>query len=536
VTTNTNAKRPPADGTLTKKQYTKALTDAGRDPEPVWSGEHGVTVRGPHHRPRTDKDDMVVGVRSYYRITFEEPIGSGKRVFREKRTLTLAKKEGRRIDHDLGVGLSSNQAPRRFETVDTLIDEYLKPSNHLDSWNSPRTPTGPTTFLDVWARPVIGQLACIAWDSVGSERILEQMAKCQLSLSYRSQAYTYLTALATFARMRKHGFLPPYADPLAEVTRPNKDDERYVDPDTLPTPAQIEAFAVNLGDVAATKWLARIKNPSPTRLERVEYERFRWSMLPRIMFGGGPRPNECLALRTSDFDLRDRAKGLGLRIERQAIRASSTRTGPPKHGSARTTYVTDEMWDDVVKLVRWTEALFGPDVLVWPRMRDHTTMVDDSTLHKSYFDPAAELTDGFISERVLQWAVEEEDVTDAKGNTTLELVTVPLRGDDGQQKTKKVWNWNWRHLRHLYGTTALAPKATGGWGQDIGDVSAWMGHKSPQTTWEYYIGRRQGDGARMAAGSARTPAAPQAAPSVPMPSTPPAAVARGVRGHLRSVS
>ena len=65
MTTNTKkARRPKADGTLSKVDFEQALTDAGRVPLLVWSGEHGVTVCGPYHRLHSDKHDKVAAVRS----------------------------------------------------------------------------------------------------------------------------------------------------------------------------------------------------------------------------------------------------------------------------------------------------------------------------------------------------------------------------------------------------------------------------------------------------------------------------------------
>jgi integrase len=538
TTKKTKSKLPPTDGTLTMQEYREAIRAAGLGPKPVWESENGVKLSGPHHRPYADASGMVVRVRSYYRMWTLKRSGLDKRQFPEFSTRAEAMREARELERKIAEGPVLEAAPNRTRTVNDLIDAYLAPSNHLEAWNSPRSAEAPATFLNTWARPVIGHLPCSEWDARGSERILEQMAKCNLKLSYRSQGYTYLVALATFARMRRHGFLPPHADPLDEVNRPNLKDDRKVDARTLPTLDHIAAFAANLGDVAAAKSIGRLKNPDETRLQLAELERFRWSMLPMLIFGGGLRPNEALALRTGDFDLSNRTNGLGLYIERQADRSSSTGTRPPKHGSKRTTYVTDKLWDDVVRLVSWIEAQSGRNALVWPRLREPDHMLDDSTLHRAYFIPAAERTAGFTSELIPQWTVVEGDDIDERGHRT--LITVPLiNKSTSEQRTKRVWNWSWRHFRHLYGTTALAPVDTGGWGQDIADVAEWMGHRSSQTTWEYYIGTREGSGARMAAGSAsaRTATPPSggaarvAAPASRVPSK-----ARSARSHLRVVS
>jgi integrase len=530
--TNDKPTLPPTDGSLTKPEWQQQLAAAGIRPQVVWEGSYGTKVHGPCYRPATDDDGVVVRVRSYYRIVHPAAPGSRKRKFPERSTKKLAERDAKRIDARLGSGYSPVEAPRRFEPMDVLLDEFLDPANHLDSWKSPRTRESAAAFLNTWVRPVIGHLPCIEWDAEASEHILAQMEKCQLKMSYRAQGYSYLAILANFGRVRRRGFLPTEANPLEDVHAPNASERRFVDRATLPSPDQVRALGENMGEVAAAKWLRRVKNPSAERLARVELERFRWSMLPRIIFGGGLRVNEALALRTGDFRLAQRSEGLGIHIERQAARGSSTRLRPPKHGSVRTTYASDELWDDVFRLVTLLEAEFGPNVLVWPRMYDHTKMLDDSTLFSTYFDPAAEKTAGFTFEIVPQWTVEIEKVEDASGNTKRVLTSVPLLDEKtGKQKTRKSWNWNWRHLRHLFGTLALAPSQTGGWGQDIGDVAVWMGHRSAETTWEYYIGQRGGEGARMASATAVT------AP-VPPPATPPAGPHRsGVRRrHLRAVS
>lgn len=525
---NDKPKLPPTDGSLTTTEWREQLDAAGLRQQIVWEGSYGTKVHGPCHRPITDEAGRVVRVRTYYRIVHPAAPGSRQRKFPERSTKKLAIREAKRIDGNLGDGHSPTQAPRRFEPVDVLLDEFLDPANHLDRWGSPRTRESAAAFLNTWVRPVIGHLPCIEWDAAASEHILAQMEKCQLKMSYRAQGHTYLATLASFARVRRRGFLPSEADPLEDVPAPNASERRLIDPATLPTPDHVRAFASNMGEVAASKWLRRVKHPTAQRLARVELERFRWSMLPRIIFGGGLRVNEALALRTGDFQLAVRSEGLGIRIERQAARGSSTRLRPPKHGSVRTTYAPDDLWDDVVRLVRTLEAEFGPNVLVWPRMRDHTKMLDDSTLFSAYFDPAAERTEGFTFEMVPQWTVEVEEVTTGHGSTKLVLTSVPLvDGRTGEQRHRKTWNWNWRHLRHLYATTALAPCKTGGWEQDIADVAAWMGHRSAETTWEYYIGQRQDGGARMAASTAVNP------PPSPDPTTSPTAPRQP---HLRVVS
>lgn len=530
---NTNAKRPPTDATLTDAEYRDALRDAGLTPEGVWTGEHGVTVRGPYHRTKTDADGMVVRVRRYYRLSFEAVPGSKERSFAERKTKPQALAWAREVDDTIGQGLKPHQGEKRFQSVATLIDAYLDPSNHVDQWHSPRSKEAPRSFLDNWARPIIGQLRCIEWDPAASRSILEQMEKSGLRSSYRSQGYTYLSALATFARTTTHGFLPRSADPLEDIARPGGKESRFVDVLTLPTVAQVAALGDNLGEVVARKWLAKVKAPSPARLERAEFERFRWSMVPRIVFGAGLRPGEALALRTGDFDLRDRTSGLGIDVERQTVRGSSTRTCDPKHGSKRRTYLADDAWDDVVKLVRWVEAVSGPNALLWSRMRDHTKMLDDSTLYSAYFVPAATATAGFTFEDVPQWTVAEETTIGDDGTKTQVLMTVPLK-KNGVQVTRRVWNWSWRHLRHLYGTTALAAVSNGGWGQDIADVSIWMGHRSAETTWEYYVGKRPGGGARMAAATGGG-TSPGGSATVAEPADTPVAQS-GTRGHLRIVN
>lgn len=113
---------------------------AGHTLESLWQGEHGVRLRGPYFRPYLGDEGRVIDVRRYYRCAFEEPPASGAtelpRVRHQGQGLRQAR---RRLDRDLGEGLTSHEAPRRFETVGTLIDEFLKIDNHLDEWNCPRS-------------------------------------------------------------------------------------------------------------------------------------------------------------------------------------------------------------------------------------------------------------------------------------------------------------------------------------------------------------------------------------------------------------
>lgn len=529
--TRSNPAHPRTDGTLTKDEFTAQLEAAGHRPVLHAALPYGTRVLGPYHRPRLDEHGKVVAVRTYYRITHPVALGSKKRRYPEARTKALALHEANIIDRRLGDAEQPRAAANTERTVGELIDAYLDPANHRHAWKADRSRQAPASFLNTWVRPVIGHWPCRAWDAAASDRIMEMMEKCDLRLSYRAQGYKYLSSLASFGRIRRHGFLGPDHDPLEDLTPPSDPSHRFIDPKTLPSIDHVHQLAHNLGTVVEAKWLGKVKHPDAARRERATFEAFRWAMLVLVMFGFGLRPNEALALRTGDFRLGSRDQGLGLHIDRQAARGSSTRTAAPKHGSERTTYAPDELWDDVVRLVTEIEDRFGPNSLLWPRMRDHTKMLDDSTLYGSYFDPAAERTAGFTFEMVPQWTVEAHTVQEPGEKPRSELVAVPLLDADGKQRHRKRWNWNWRHLRHLYGTTAIASRDHGGWGQDITDIAKWMGHRSTKTTWDYYIGNRDGDGARMAAGTRAEAANPTQLP--PSPST---GQRRGKSSHLRLVS
>jgi len=247
-----------------------------------------------------------------------------------------------------------------------------------------------------------------------------------------------------------------------------------------------------MGDVAAEQWLNRGVQTAE-RLDRAEFDRFRWSMLPWVVCACGARLGEFLALRTTDFNLSDRAVGLRVQIDKQKGRRSSTDTRIPKRELIRETVMPDWMWDDVERLITETEARFGRGALIWTPMHDPYRMLDDSTLYKTMFEPAA-LRAGWSYTDVPQWTVDKDD----SGS----LVAVPMlreRGPrKGTQKTKRAWEWTWLHLRHMYGTYGIMPVEHGGFCMNIVDVSACMGHTNIETTLRCYVDTRKNIGARVA--------------------------------------
>lgn len=482
--------RPGGDQRPSKALSDADLADRGRLTSEVWSGESGTKVLGPCHRSRLDADGLVAYTRKYYRITYPDPARAAGRGFAEAATKTKALKRAKTIDANLTMGLPPSGAPNEDRSISELIDAYLDPANHRGSWTADRSAQAPASFLNTWVRPAIGHLLVREWTPSHSEAILHTMVVAHMDASYQAQGHTYLRALATFAKKRTHGFLHPNADPLADVTRPKAATEAaFVPPETLPTFDHVHAFAVTLGEIVRKRFSRG--RMTPAKKARASLEALRWAMLPLIIAYFGLRPNAALALRTTDFILTDRAAGLGCRVERQAKRGSATQTILPKHGSVRTTYAPDQLWDEIVDLVSQLERAFGRGCLVWSQKGDITRMVSDSTLSKSYFTPAAEVTPGWESHDKLQWTVEE----DANGT----IIASPILDMAGRQVVRREWNWSWRQLRHLYGTTSLAKVENGGWGQDITDVSDRMGHKTSEVTWTYYVKPRRGGGGRMAA-------------------------------------
>jgi len=59
--------------------------------------------------------------------------------------------------------------------------------------------------------------------------------------------------------------------------------------------------------------------------------------------------------------------------------------------------------------------------------------------------------------------------------------------------------WTPHTLRHFFCTVALAPKAEGGWGLEVADVSRRAGHKNPSFTFDTYVGSRPGGDERLTA-------------------------------------
>lgn len=483
---------PPGER-MTVKECRAHLSNEGYAPSVVYSGDHDVTVRGPYLRPIAGEDGLVVRVRSYYRIAYPEPNGREGRGGLERATEAKALALAKRINANLKAGLPPMGAPNAGKLVTDLIDAYLDPDNHLDEWHSDRSRQAPASFFAVWVRPVIGHLTCSEWEPAHSRFVMAAMDTAGVALSYRAQAHTYLTALANFGRMRRHGYLAPDADPMEEVTRPKASSEpTYVERSSLPSVAVVHAFADNMGALVGRRY--RRGKMTPAKEARAALEQLRWRMFPLVVFYFGLRVNEALALRTTDFLLHDRAQGLGCRIERQSARGSATKTISPKHGSHRVAYASDELWDDVMELVHTVEGHFGRGALVWSQKGDAGRMVSDNTLKRSFFDPAAEATEGFTCEVVPQYTVDEDD----EGS----LIAVPLLDTHGKHRMRRMWNWTWLDLRHLYGTLAIASRANGGWGQDITDVSQSMGHRNDRVTWLYYVDRRAGAGQRMAAATA----------------------------------
>ncbi len=477
---------------VTEAQYRRSHTlETATD---VFVGDTGVKVRGPYYRFALGDDGRATSVRKYYRLTAPKSVTDGNRTFKEYGSKAVARQVAREIDENLRNGYAGLVGLRRKEPISMLLDAYLDPRNHED-WKSPRSAEAPRSFVDTWVRPVIGTVPCIEWTPELTRRVLEGMELCEISLSYRKQAHMLLKAVVNFGKRTNQDFFPPKFDPFEGVSVPKgrqtSEDAEYIDRTILPEYSDILVFADGIGETAMQRWLKRGEQ-TPERLEMAEFDRFRWSMLPWVACTCGARVGELLALRTTDFDLSDRNAGLRVQIARQKVRNSSTETKEPKYGSVRETVMPDWMWDDTQRLISEVEARFGTGALLWTPMHDPDRMLDDSTLYKTMFEPAA-LQAGWSYTDVPQWGVDEDE----SGS----LIAVPLKYDNGPQKgtqkTKRSWEWTWRHLRHMYGTYGIMPVEHGGFGMNIVDLSACMGHANIETTLRCYVDSRRDIGVRM---------------------------------------
>jgi hypothetical protein len=147
------------------------------------------------------------------------------------------------------------------------------------------------SLLNVWVRPVIGELLVTNWDSHASLKVIDN-ARPHLSAARLQDLGSTLSGLRATAHRRRAGgrWLSPDEDPLEEVSYTKGSGKQG----------------------ASSKWVPEHKRPETEMVEKAinAAEEFgRWEWLPDAIRTGGfcaARLSEQLGLRAIDVDLRKR--------------------------------------------------------------------------------------------------------------------------------------------------------------------------------------------------------------------------------------
>ena len=459
---------------------------AAEPPQLVYTDdEFGVRVRGPHHK----RDRRRQSLTRSYAILYSDPPHSPNEAdhrHEQRRTKGKAVARAREIVRNFRQGARSDAAPRRHERLDVLLEANFDPANHPKGrlrgrqagWGSVRIRENHRTLAN-WIRPLIGTVACEELATPLSNRadaldgllpfaaVLHSMAVAGLAASTRQTHYRNLQGLVSFGR--RAGFIPPDVEPLAGVVQPTVPrprvgvPERWVPPEQIPTRRSIDVLCE-----VYRSWHERRRRWS-------EAYCWQWAQMPLVVAHTGLRFAEMLALRARDVSLDP--DDPRVTVEWQIDRAG--RRLPPKHGSRRSARYPVWLQPVLARLVAQASAQGGPDALLWPSLFDPTRPVRHDAFTDSYFHPQASVAhQRLVEEGKRGW--EHDDVPEfyAPG--------VPTLRADGTQVVRRKFTHTITSLRHYYATIALTPGEQGGWGAAVHSLAQWMGHSSPQVTWEMY--------------------------------------------------
>lgn len=478
-----------------------------------YDDETGVKVQGPYHRVRTSGT-----ISSFYVVTYYDPPqlrDPEHRKTEQVKTRVGAVQRGRQVATNLRAGAGADAAPNRTEPVRELVAVFLDPSRHPKGmrdgrpvgWSSTRTESNNRDTMLNWVVPIIGELRCellgtkVGYDDgrwVASadgqlpiDHVLGAMGRAGLAASTRKTHLAHISGLLSFAR--DNGWLPPGCDPLDGVIRPLVSSkgtdlpDRWIDPETeVPTRLAINVLGEVYGD-----WHG-------CRSRWTEEYAWRWAQMPLVVAHTGPRLMEFLAWRASDWmlDIDEPYVLLREQLDRVADHAGYLRRRQTKHESLRVVQVVPWLVPTMQRLKELAVAAGGPDAPIWCALSDPTKHVRHDSFSQSYFRPQA--TEAH--RRMVEMA--KKDPSIRVGWNFVDVPQwqepgVPKVNKRGNQIVRRQFDHTMKSLRHYFATWCLAPRADGGLDAPIKTVQRWMGHSSPQVTWEMYLAHEPGEVKRL---------------------------------------
>lgn len=408
-----------------------------------------------------------------YRITFTDETG-------KQRERAGGKDARTAVNRAQELGKLMGRGVDRAATVGRLLDDYLKPENHRTrrgkSW-SVRYAQEEARRVRLHIRPYLNVRAPALRLTPGDfVRILNAAEEKGLEPSTVETIGKTCRAIVSYGlreQMLVENLMRGVPYIVSSVNDPSggQRDSRRVDPKTIPT----------LDHVADLVWAAAVHLDARTRQARsgrggsriIDVCGMGRPLMPAFTAGTGLRFGELAEVRAPDVDV-DR---LLVKVRRQWVEPGGGRApyaDAPKGGKSRTTVMAGWLEEDVAAHVERRVAQAGPNALLFPAPAGgHLSRRN----HARWWKPV-KVAAGWL-------AGPDDDDGEAS------VVDDDDHGDGSR--------WTFHSLRHLYAVTCLAPTAQGGWGSTIEDLSALLGHHSPQFTARRYLTRRDGVEARVAA-------------------------------------
>ena len=397
----------------------------------------------PDHNIRIYKPSAPGG---RYRILYRDDAGK-ERERAGGKTESEAIKRAQELARVMGSGVSGSW------TIGQLLTEYVKPENHRTRRGRPwsdRYAEEEARRVKLHIRPHLNLRGQVS--TLGPQDFIRILNRASVSMKPASVASIGKTCrgIVSYAqRLRLVAGDPMLGVSYSVSSEQHGRDVLQVDPRTIPP---FEAV-LQLGLLAGLHTHATIERVTTTRGGSKVIDRagvLGRSLQPCFAAGTGLRFGELAELRVGDVD----TASLTVTVSRALVETEKRRyVDLPKGGKARTTIMAGWLADPMSEYVQQRRRQDGKNALLWPAPAGgHTTRRN----HSRWWKPVREAAG---------W---DED-------------------------------WTFHSLRHLYAVTALAPTTQGGWGLTLEDVSALLGHHSPEFTARRYLTLRQGIHQRAAA-------------------------------------
>lgn len=190
--------------------------------------------------------------RGMYRVRWTDRHGNRKDARRQDATAA------RKLAEKLSLGLDPSadlDGARDGATVADLVEHFLDPDTHDRSWSKSYR-DGNTGICRKWVQPHLGRLAVTDWRSAHSRDLLRAMEAAGLLASTRRRNLTLMQRLVAIAQ--RDGWIDH--DPCAGVTVSTEEitiaghASNYIDPEELPTHADLEKLATAMVEHTGQDW------------------------------------------------------------------------------------------------------------------------------------------------------------------------------------------------------------------------------------------------------------------------------------------